>query len=129
MTDAAESQQPDLCSQLMAEFPDVFQNDGDYPGMGDGWIRELLWPLCRDLRNIGISPDFHVDQIKEKFGGLRFYVSGATEEQWSRIDQADRDSYCVCEVCGSRENVKTTGGWLKTYCDTCNQSRGGCNAT
>lgn len=108
-----------LGEQLMLEYPDVFQGGGDYPGVLDGWIREILFPLCAKLRELGIGPEFHVDQIKEKFGGLRFYASCETDEQYEAICAAERESYTVCELCGSRENVSSKGGWVKTFCEPC----------
>lgn len=110
-----------LYGQLMLEYPDVFQNNGDGPGVEDGWIREILYPLCAKLRELGIGPEFHVDQIKEKFGGLRFYASGETDEQYEAICAAEKESYEVCELCGSREYVSSKGGWVKTYCERCHE--------
>ena len=55
-------------------------------------------------------------QVKEKFGGLRFYVNGATEKHWSYITFAESMSYKTCEVCGS-PGERYTDGWHTTLCD------------
>jgi hypothetical protein len=56
-----------------------------------------------------------VTQVKEKFGGLRFYVHGATDEQYAMIRFAEAMSYKTCGVCGNRG--KSTGGyWINTRC-------------
>jgi len=55
-------------------------------------------------------------QVKEKFGGLRFYVNGATDKHWSFISFAESMSYVTCEVCGS-PGKRYTDGWHKTLCD------------
>lgn len=55
-------------------------------------------------------------QVKEKFGGLRFYVNGATEKHWNYISFAESMSYRICEVCGSPGKVHTNG-WHRTLCD------------
>jgi hypothetical protein len=79
----------------------------------DGWFR-LLWTLSEGLEKTGFNGQ--VTQVKEKYGGLRFYVSYATDEQYNLIDKAEEVSLKVCEVCGRLG--KTRGyGWLKTLCD------------
>ena len=58
-----------------------------------------------------------VFQVKEKFGGLRFYVDGATKEQYDYIHFAENFSYRICEDCGTTNNVRTyTWGWHRTLC-------------
>ena len=84
-----------------------------------GW-RDLLWQLCEDIEKLGPGDDFEVHQVKEKFGGLRFYTSGTTNEVSDRISQAESESYETCESCGTKENVTTGGkGWISTLCDKC----------
>jgi hypothetical protein len=57
-------------------------------------------------------------QVKEKFGGLRFYVQSATDECHNYIDFAERMSYRICEDCGTAdESVQTWHmGWHRTLC-------------
>ena len=40
-------------------------------------------------------------QVKEKFGGLRFYYSGGDDYIRGLVDMAESMSYKTCEVCGS----------------------------
>ena len=56
-------------------------------------------------------------QVKEKFGGLRFYVDRATEKHYDYINFAENMSYRTCEVCGSPGKVYTDG-WHQVLCDT-----------
>ena len=59
-------------------------------------------------------------QVKEKFGGLRFYVNGADETANAYIDFAESLSFRVCEYCGSTKDVsQTKTGWIKTLCQEC----------
>lgn len=91
---------------------------------GDGW-RDLLWDLCCDIQNLNPPPDFEVTQVKEKFGGLRFYISGGTCEINDRISRAENASYDVCERCGSRGGVTLNeSGWLSTRCAKCREGKG-----
>ena len=54
-------------------------------------------------------------QVKEKNGGLRFYVHGATDEQYAYIAFAEAMSYSICEVCGDKGKINRDG-WLETRC-------------
>lgn len=82
------------------------------PECGAGWD-SLINPLIDQCAREGI----HIDQIKEKFGTLRFYISGvppgSTIEK--NIDAAEEASAAMCEVCGS---PGTLGGkfWMRTRC-------------
>lgn len=55
-------------------------------------------------------------QVKEKFGGLRFYVNGATDKHWNFISVAENMSYRTCEMCGAPGKTYTNG-WHTTLCD------------
>ena len=68
--------------------------------------------------------DGEVLQVKEKFGGLRFYVNSATEEMYRLISEAESQSYEICEECGKPGTLsqKIKGGWMKTLCLECRGS-------
>jgi hypothetical protein len=55
-------------------------------------------------------------QVKEKFGGLRFYVQAATDKHYQYISFAESMSYRTCEECGSPGKTYTDG-WHMTLCD------------
>lgn len=55
-------------------------------------------------------------QVKEKFGGLRFYVDRASEKHYNYITFAESMSYHICEECGSPGKTYTDG-WHMTLCD------------
>jgi hypothetical protein len=55
-------------------------------------------------------------QVKEKFGGLRFYVQAATDKDYHYISFAESMSYVTCEQCGS-PGKRYTDGWHTTLCD------------
>lgn len=57
-----------------------------------------------------------IRQIKEKFGGLRFYVSCSNDEIHNYIAFAEQMSYRTCEVCGA-PGERRSGNWIKTLCD------------
>jgi hypothetical protein len=55
-------------------------------------------------------------QVKEKFGGLRFYVQAATDKHYQYISFAESMSYRTCEECGAPGKTYTDG-WHRTMCD------------
>lgn len=55
-------------------------------------------------------------QVKEKFGGLRFYVDRATEKQYNYINFTEMLSYRTCEECGAPGRTYTMG-WHRTLCE------------
>ena len=87
--------------------------------VGAGWHR-LIIKLVEDLFEMGW--DGKVNQVKEKFGGLRFYIDyqGKPVHQGirDRITEAEVESMVVCEYCG-RPGKERGGGWIKTLCVGC----------
>jgi len=89
--------------------------------IGDGWV-PLVDDLLTKLKATGWEGE--VEQVKEKFGALRVYVSNASDEHCSLIWEVEEDSLKVCERCGYKDNVTTAGEfWLKTLCPTCREQR------
>ena len=68
-------------------------------------------------------PYITASQVKEKFGGLRFYTNGFTDEVSGMIRMAESMSYRTCEVCGS-PGRSNNYGWISTLCDTHRLERG-----
>lgn len=60
-------------------------------------------------------------QVKEKFGGLRFYVKNVSPAQEEIILYTEDLSYRVCEMCGTMKDVtcESINNWIKTRCATC----------
>ncbi|HQA24118.1 MAG TPA: hypothetical protein PKW13_10415 [Rhodoglobus sp.] len=90
----------------------------------DGWgplIAELEEKLKR------LWPDYTISQVKEKFGGLRYYANpGDVDEETSKrfydlIHDAEAKSFEICECCGQPGQLSRRGrhGWYKTLCSTC----------
>lgn len=80
----------------------------------EGWY-PLIQRLIEDLIKLGW--DKHVTQVKEKFGGLRFYVNSCTREMMDRISEAEKESYSICEECGEPGELRKDLGWYFTLCD------------
>lgn len=82
--------------------------------VGKGWadIIKTCYEACQY---------YHADiaQIKEKFGGLRFYISSGPKELYDIINKAEEDSYSICEFCGKPGKAVSIRGWWKTLCKDC----------
>lgn len=61
-------------------------------------------------------------QVKEKFGGLRFYMNYYVEEIEELISKAQAKSFKICEHCGN-PGEERGGGWILTLCDSCHEKR------
>lgn len=90
-----------------------FLLDGHGWEIDEGW-HGLVHELIQRLLNSGWDGDIH--QIKEKFGGLRFYVGEASIQMHDLIDVYEELSFTICERCGAPGKVRSTG-WIKTLCD------------
>jgi len=87
--------------------------DASYLEISSGWY-SIVKELIAELINLGW--DREVIQVKEKFGGLRFYVSTLPEGGINVIKKYQALSNNICEVCGNNGSLRG-GGWLKTLCD------------
>lgn len=120
----------DFENKLFTKYPKIFKQK-DLPmtetamcwgiDCGEGW-HKLLDDLCKNIQE-------HVDsvkckqveavQVKEKFGGLRFYFCGGDDYTHGLVSEAENMSYEVCEWCGSTKDVTQTTGWVVTLCPDC----------
>jgi hypothetical protein len=72
--------------------------------------------IAGDFRQVPDSiPQVTLDQVKEKFGTLRFYYSGGDEYISGMVTMAEAMSGITCETCG-KPGTSTGGSWIKTAC-------------
>jgi hypothetical protein len=79
-----------------------------------GW-NQLIKDLIEDIIELGWNKE--VCQVKEKFGGLRFYINESSDEVFKRIGEAEEKSYTVCEVTGEPGKLRRDIGWIRTLSD------------
>lgn len=84
--------------------------------VGPGWSK-LIAELVRDLEQLGWDGEVH--QVKEKFGGLRFYIDYGSDAVNKRIETAEKLSFETCEQCGEPGKRRMLGTWIKTLCVSC----------
>jgi hypothetical protein len=80
----------------------------------EGWY-QLIKDLIVDLIELGW--DKQICQVKEKFGGLRFYIYEGSDEIHARISKAEDLSYQTCEVTGKPGLLRQDIGWWTTLCE------------
>jgi len=111
--------------RMEEKYPKMFANPYGGFAIGKGW-----WPIIESLcSNIQSHTDWWnknretrpvveqvvVAQIKEKFGGLRFYYDGGDEQISGMVRMAEAWASHACEECGA---PGTSGGkgWIRTLC-------------
>lgn len=77
--------------------------------VGPGWsgLIDKIWD--------GLTPNVLIEQIKEKFGGLRFYAGYTDDIQDLIIRLAEKESYTICERCGKPGKTRDLP-WVLTLC-------------
>lgn len=90
--------------------------------MDRGWFRafgiKMLDELKSQLKKEKRLKDFRITQIKEKFGGLRFYTGPASEEIYNIISKYEDESMNTCIDCGKPARY-ITSGYILPYCEDC----------
>lgn len=95
----------------------------------DGW-NDIVINLCYELESILKTLPKNEEsilgcvQIKEKFGGLRFYMSGydIDNKVENLIIEAEHKCWKICERCGHEGKlVSTRRKWLLTLCPQCEE--------
>ena len=122
--------------ELIAKYPKIFQDYEGNPGrcnwfgVPDGWL-PIVDKLCGSIQSYidrytryteeGPVKPIQVTcvQMKEKFGGLRFYTNGNDDIVEGMISMAEYLCDHTCQDCGSEENIGRTGGWITTLCQKC----------
>lgn len=134
----------ELENKIFEKYPDLYSikdergNISNEPCVGfshgDGWY-DIIDGLSSTIRHImkyhperkNLTPEefeenygLRIVQVKEKFGGLRYYVDNSNPEVDAAIIMAESMSFRTCEFCGNRGSHRP-GGWIRTLCDECDE--------
>jgi hypothetical protein len=114
---------PELEKKLVDKYPKLFSSK-QFWGFecGDGWY-DILDHLCGSLVTYTYGDEeIYVDQVKEKFGRLRFYLSKEDDVMHGMVSMAEHMSGRICETCGNRGETRG-GSWVVTLCDEHHEAR------
>ena len=118
-----------FAKHMEEKYPAMFSQPYGGFAVGEGW-----WPILESLcgqiqhhidwknKQSVIVAQVTVAQIKEKFGGLRFYIYGGDEYIRGMIAFAESMSYKTCESCGNPGKVGGKG-WITTLCVPCREEK------
>jgi len=122
----------DLKQKLYNDFPSLYKQRVLSPResclafgveCGDGWF-QLIYDLSKKIMEI--NSEVQATQVKEKYGGLCFYVGNVSiksaDEVFAIIDKAEELSLKICENCGE-PGKQNEYGWILTLCDGCRKKR------
>lgn len=92
--------------------------------MPNGWRKAFGELLCEEiqeeLEKYNFVDEYSIAQIKEKFGGLRWYDNGVPSECKIHeiIENYSACSEYICISCGELD-VPCTDGWITPVCKKC----------
>jgi hypothetical protein len=107
--------------------------DGDYgfdftyneiETMPSGWMKAFGQQMLDEIRDFMLKtkPEFlyqyMITDIKEKYGGLRWYDYGTPKGMYEIINKYEKLSYEICIKCGVPA-THMTEGWIMPLCDGC----------
>ena len=109
------------------KHPDEVNPNYDYSwtqldGLPDGWRIAFQDQMCDEIQHEyeklpeDQKKDYYIIQAKEKFGGMRLYMSFYAAEIEKIINKYSADSELICIVCG-KPATKISMGWICPYCD------------
>lgn len=118
-----ETQYDAFVKRMEETYPKMFTTPYGGFAVSQGWW-PILEKLCANIqhhidwknRESQVVPQVVVAQIKEKFGGLRFYYDGGDEQISGMVRMAEAWADVACEECGAI-GTRRSGGWIRTLCD------------
>jgi len=117
-------------TEIIKKYPELFGKPPFDPmktliGFGfevnKGWIPILEegFQKIADFINKNEIKDFRIQQVKEKFGGLRVYCNYYMDPIDDIIDWMEEECAHTCDVCGSPDGKLRQDMWMAIRCDSC----------
>ena len=91
--------------------------------MPNGWKKTFGEMMCEEIYNALIEcnglDDYIIEQVKEKYGALRWYSYPSYKEVERIIDKYSVLSQNICAVCGKPDVPMTGHQWIYPLCKKC----------
>ena len=95
-----------------------------------GWKKAFGLNICEDLdalfkksKTKNFAKKYHITQIKEKYGSLRWYDNGVPQDILDEylviIEKYGKISSVTCMDCGKSATMRCLCGWYEPLCDDC----------
>jgi hypothetical protein len=130
-------QHDEFTKRMEEKYPKMFSEPYGGFCVGEGWY-PIIETLCSHIQShidwnnargekypeLCYKPieQVKVAQIKEKFGGLRFYYEGGNDIISGMVTIAEAWAEQSCETCGA-PGKRRSGGWIRTLCDKHEEER------
>ena len=113
----------DMAAQAKAGNFDLFEEDMTAWPNDEYKEKRLAEIVAGDFREVpDVIPQVTLDQVKEKYGTLRFYYSGGDDVIDGMVRMAESMTEVTCEECGN-VGERRGGGWIHTFCTPCEEAR------
>jgi hypothetical protein len=121
-----EAEYDEFVKSMETKYPKMFAQPYGGFAVDKGWW-PILQALCANIQHHidwwnknhekhPVVEQVVVEQIKEKFGGLRFYYTGGDDQISGMVRMAESWADRHCEECG-KPGRQREGGWIRTLCD------------
>jgi hypothetical protein len=121
-----EAEYDEFVKSMETKYPKMFAQPYGGFAVDKGWW-PILQALCANIQHHidwwnknhekhPVVEQVVVEQIKEKFGGLRFYYTGGDDQISGMVRMAEAWADRHCEECG-KPGRQREGGWIRTLCD------------
>ena len=96
--------------------------------MPEGWYKAFGKEMLAELKaflfetNEAFLYKYMINDIKEKYGGLRWYDNGLPKGGYEIIHKYEELSYKTCIKCG-KPATHMTDGWIMALCDECDTKK------
>lgn len=121
-----------LEQQIFEACPSVFDEGRGacrWIECGNGWAEHIGF-ASRQLeginRQVPSGQGVYANQIKEKFGGLRYYIGVGEDFPQEHMETVQKivataENACrvTCEICGEPGENKAISGWMSCLCEQC----------
>lgn len=113
-----------LDTTLCKKYPEIFAERYDSMtttamcwgiDCNSGWFN-IIDQLCSEIMQCCGDRVPVAKQVKEKHGGLCFYIDAVSEAVSKAILKAEQKALKTCEVCGMSGKLKEKNAWYKTLC-------------